>query len=438
MSLLRLALGLGILFSLSAPAVAGKCPNLAIVLDKSDSMLGDLAGNTPPQAGMKTRWQIAKGGLATVLNTYDGQLPIGLALYPTDNSCATSGFRVAPAYNTKNAINTVLVADPQVGAGTPTCGAVQSVAQDPAMKDATRGQYILLVTDGDPNCTNCGAASPIAGTVAAIAAAAAQSPPIKTFVIGFGGNLPSGLKTNLDMMARAGGMPNPDPTYDYYPAESEAALLGALDSILKTITSGDAGATTQCDDTCYGNPCQGVGQVCVAGNCKTNPCAGVTCPSGQYCHTDGAKSTCQPVCPATCAAGSRCILGSCQPDACGQFCGASRSCNQGNGVCMSDSTCAGVRCKVTQGCLAGKCVDDPCTFVSCPNGTTCVPFEGSCLIPPNGTDPNACPKGEDCSLKSGCQCEVGDTRSQTSAPVAAGLLFAGLALARRRRRELRA
>ena len=87
------------------------------------------------------------------------------------------------------------------------------------------------------------------------------------------------LKANLDRMAQAGGEPNPDAAYDYYPADSQQALLTQLQRIITTITGGgDVGSTTLCDDTCYSLGCPNPGEVCAGATCKPNPAAASPAP----------------------------------------------------------------------------------------------------------------------------------------------------------------
>ena len=115
--------------------------------------------------------------------------------------------------------------------GTPTCTAVNALRADASFQEASRAQYILLITDGEPFCSDkCGASDHIIGAVNSIKAAFQQTPSVHTFVVGFGGNLSATFKDNLNQMAVAGGEVNPDRTlgYDYYAADSEQALLSQI------------------------------------------------------------------------------------------------------------------------------------------------------------------------------------------------------------------
>lgn len=417
----------------SQAAWAKKCPNLAILLDRSGSMLWRLQDNQFPQAGEKSRWDIATSALNAVLGQYDGYLPMGFAAFPVQSQCGTGGFIVQPAYSTRTQISGQLstLKPPDTMLGTPTCESVNSLRAEASFKDASRAQYILLITDGEPFCmTTCGASDFVSGAVNAITSAYNQSPSVHTFVVGFGGNLSATFKDNLNRMAVAGGEKNPDRTvgYDYYLADSEQALLSQIQKIIQSITgSGDAGNNPiLCDDTCYSNPCPKSGDICVAGNCKANPCTGVTCAMDEYCYSDGTIAECKKTCVDACNAGERCIKGQCVADSCDQSCPPRTTCNTTTRQCQSDDRCLSVLCKNTQGCFGGTCRDDVCQFITCPAGLQCVPFDGTCELPESARQAGA--------KLGGCSCDVSTTPSHRAAfvpPIMLLAIWLGLRLRRR-------
>ncbi|HNN97122.1 MAG TPA: vWA domain-containing protein, partial [Pseudomonadota bacterium] len=278
------------------PVHATPCPNLAFLVDRSNSMLNTMAG-TPPMAGELSRWQVVRGALATALAQYDDKLPIGLALFPAPGStCSTSSFVTIPTYGSQAAILATLdAADSLPGsmALTPTCGAVNALAADSALRDASRAQYIVLITDGKPLCQSsagctCDACSSLGAVNAAVESlrqARSQSPSIHTFVVGLGGSLDATEKQILNDMAAEGGEANPDPSVDYYPADTAAALSSQLAVILRTVagTGVSGGGSLACDDSCYSAGCP-MGNACVQAVCRSNPCSSLRCDSGQYCY----------------------------------------------------------------------------------------------------------------------------------------------------------
>src|SRR5438045_6841651 len=87
---------------------------------------------------------------------------------------------------------------------TNTGEASKTAANDPAMAADGSGRpasYIILITDGEPNCPDPSSAMEPDYTVAQVQAAATAG--VKTFVIGFG-QLPSSAQKAMNEMADAG------------------------------------------------------------------------------------------------------------------------------------------------------------------------------------------------------------------------------------------
>ncbi len=106
-------------------------------------------------------------------------------------------------------------------------------------------------------------------------------------------------------------------------------------------------------------------QSCVNGTCTTNPCAGVTCSTDQYCELGSCYQSCAGV---TCGAGMRCTLGTCEVDPCGNPCPAGQVCHDADGVCAADG-CAFNHCPQGQVCNPAddSCITDPCLGTACPS-----------------------------------------------------------------------
>ena len=412
------ACGLALLSALPA-ARAGKCPNLAILLDQSASMGQDPMGVQQPQGSPSAKWAIATAALTRLNNRFDGLLPIGYSNFPSmNNACMTQGLRIPVGYGNRVAINNAMIDFPFSGGSTPICDAIKKLAAEPLLKDPSRGQFILLVTDGAPAAACCGA-DPVQATVDAITAAAQQSPPIYTFVVGFG-QLALAEQQALTRMALAGGFPDNSSVLKYYKAETTADLDAALGRILMQINGGDAGPLITCEDGCYGTACPS-GQICQQNACKPNPCAGKTCPADQSCQSDG---SCAAACVVSCPMGSVCQRGRCVADACSGSCGAGELCDSSTSQCKPDPKCQGIVCHTSQGCFGGVCVDNPCVYLTCPSGYTCRDFNGSCQLPA-GTEP---PKSGGCDFA-----RTPHKTSGAAALSATALLL--IALSRRRRRS---
>ena len=429
-SLIYSSCTVAVLASLAAsPVQAAKCPNVHIVLDRSGSMAGTL--------GSGTRWTVAKDAVNAVLTKYGQLFPIGMSIFPDLAGNCVSQLVTEPDYKKTAAIQSAMNAAGPNG-GTPSGQAMHDVRALPSLHDSSRGQYVILITDGGPSCSTL---DTCAGTVNEITSALKQSPVITTFVVGFGGGLASSEAMCLTQMASAGGKPAPT-TDKYYKADNAADLNKALDDIITVVMGGgDVGMDGLCDDSCYSNPCP-TGQVCAVGKCAPNPCDGVSCPQGTYCYTDGTSTgLCTKACTKACPSGTRCSMGNCIADPCGHACRAGTVCDAGSKTCINDPLCGNMapteQCKFPSSCRAGKCVDDPCRYITCPANTRCVTWEGTCDA--NSTsvgDPDMGSEEDDTGAtvrRSGCSTIPGGAGAASFG--VASLYFAALLAARRRRRS---
>lgn len=417
-----------VLVHLAGPAQGAKCPNLLLVLDKSGSMTDSPAGGSPPPGGSK--WDLAKLAIKQILERYDGQLPIGLSLFAPDGSCGAGRIEIAPDYETKAKILQKIDAT-DADSATPTSETIENLRMQPVLRDPTRAQYMILLTDGEPTC----ALNEPQATVTALQAACKQTPSISTFVVGFG-SLPGSAADAMDRMAEAGCKPVMGMAHKYYEADSLASLTAALDQIFQVIVGE---GMMSCDDTCYTNGCPNPGDRCIRAKCQPNPCTGISCGPGLYCYTDGESAgRCVAACKARCPAGQRCEMGRCIPDPCPAPCRAGYVCNAESKRCEADPLCPadpprGQRCTPPSECQFGKCVDQPCLFITCPKNTQCVPWNGSCefIGAPAAPDMGTGPADDDPGGK-GRGCSASGLASSSSAG-AVLLMLCALLLRRRRR-----
>lgn len=224
---------------MASPAQALKCPNVHILMDRSGSMSSTMTTST---GGSSTRWDVAKTQLKGLVNVYDGLSPVGLSIFPPVLGMCNAETPVRPAFYTKTAISAALDMFGPSGS-TPTANAVMNVAALSELRDPSRRQYVLLLTDGAPGCS---AMDTLAGTVSELQKAYAQSPSISTFVVGIG-NLSTSEKAALTQLADAGGRPAPT-TDKYYPATNEVELTNSLNTIALMINSENAGCTDALPD----------------------------------------------------------------------------------------------------------------------------------------------------------------------------------------------
>jgi hypothetical protein len=239
-------------------------PNVMLLIDVSGSMnlpinpsdsqcpasCGTTTANLCP-AACATRIGQLRSAISTWLSTRGSSLRLGLTTYPAGTMCqvptgpsvslpaptTTDEGTTATLQANASAINTTLQAIAPVG-GTPTGDSLRTLAAVSGLTSAdSRADYVVLITDGLPNCNgsnanglcSCGASCTSAQTAAcncttsscanslcsigcldgdgAVAAVTQlRNAGIKTAVIGFGADASSATaSTVLDNMARAGG-----------------------------------------------------------------------------------------------------------------------------------------------------------------------------------------------------------------------------------------
>ncbi len=189
--------------------------NMYIAFDKSGSM------NDPIVTNGMSKWNIATTAIKQVTAQYDAQIQFGLGLFPaggtTQLRCVPATTSVTIGDRKATQIATALDAN-MPGGSTPIGGVLTSAGLVPELSDATRANYVMLVTDGTETCNGNG--------VQAAANNLAQK-GIKTFVIGFGGEVDA---TNLADIATAGGTPRAG-SPKYYQADDAPGLLAAFNLI---------------------------------------------------------------------------------------------------------------------------------------------------------------------------------------------------------------
>jgi len=222
-----------------------------LVIDRSGSM----SERTP--SGV-TRWQAVTTALSRVLPAVERELLVGLTQFPGpargDTQCGdNSRIELAPRLLNANNVLATLGRTAPTG-GTPTFDALRAAqawyrANPPSGR--VRGRYLLLATDGGPNCNaslvgaTCTCTNPRTGcnlprgelacldddrTVNLLRELSGAG--VATFVIGTPGDDPGSLPQTLDRMAIAGGRPRPGAGASrFYRAEDVDEFATAFRSI---------------------------------------------------------------------------------------------------------------------------------------------------------------------------------------------------------------
>lgn len=223
--------------------------NVLVVLDRSSSMYRE------PGFGMPgvDRWNPAVAAIGAVTDSLDDRVQFGLMLFADPGApagmtlCSPGAVVVPPMLASAASIRSALTGDPNELTGSWTPTAVSLDAARVALSGLEGRQYVLLVTDGAPNCNGaldgstcrCGsdtmscASNPrlcidADRTVAAVRAL--REAGIGTFVVGYD---TSSWADVLDRMAAEGGTGSTA----HIPVGDEASLRSALGAIAGSVVS---------------------------------------------------------------------------------------------------------------------------------------------------------------------------------------------------------
>ncbi|MFO0568420.1 MAG: vWA domain-containing protein [Polyangiaceae bacterium] len=213
-------------------------PNVMILLDRSGSMTGDAGGDS--------RWNVAKKAISTVTTQYDDKLRFGLATYSscTSGGCSAGSVVVPIADKNAAAVNAFLgntidqgssngqgtsggkvqylcdSGDPETSTGK----SLSALTGEASLKDATRSNVVILLTDGAESSQCVGSCNGPCGAGQLLA----QTPSVKTYVIGLGVGAQA-----IDAIAAAGG------TAKSLPSNNQAELDAAFSKVADAVASCD-------------------------------------------------------------------------------------------------------------------------------------------------------------------------------------------------------
>ncbi len=394
--------------SVAAAAPCTDLPVLFIVQDKSGSMAKAPDGTTAT-ATNASKWSIAQQVVPSLATSFSNRFRFGAAMFPRDTTtfnCST-GTIVTPIAGTTTGITSAYAAAIP-GGGTPTAASLQAVRSHLLGQALTTPAYVLLITDGLPNCNTaldanaCSPTTPGCGPTPAASTCALGSKDcldsnatitaaqqlfaagIKVFVVGFDTTLTAGNnKAVLDAIANAGG------TGSAYVASNQAQLASTLNTIA-------VNTTTCCHDVCAAGAavCNGAGQ---RQTCQMDASLGCTtwttqqCAAGSTC-TSGSCNACSNACT---SGATRCANGNaeqCVPNAQGctswqpaQTCSygevcSNGSCNTCQACTMGASRCTATGVETCEWSVLSGCTQ--WTARACTAGSTCQ--NGSCATC-NGT-----------------------------------------------------
>jgi hypothetical protein len=202
---------------------------ILIVLDRSGSM-GEIVAGVPGN-----KWMNVTGALNETVTATNTSVLWGLKFFPNPTNCVVpDGVEVPIA-----AMNSMPVATAIAGTlpngSTPTALAVTKAVAYLKGLGTNTPKYIVLATDGLPNCKVGGGQGTMDPDGAVMALQAAAADGFHTFVVGIA-TVMTQADTTLSAMAVAGMEPRAgDPKY--YPVASRADLVGALGLITGQVTN---------------------------------------------------------------------------------------------------------------------------------------------------------------------------------------------------------
>jgi hypothetical protein len=206
-------------------------PNLMLIVDTSGSM------NDPTASGSgRTKLQDTKDALDHLLDSGAGHIRFCWLHFPKDptgdNHCGD-----APVVEVECGADKVeqirqIVSGLQALGGTPTGAALRAAYDYQVLHDETRGNFVVLLTDGLPTCPNGGGdiENTADNKLATDAISDLHAAGIDSFIIGLGEDLNASNPDLLNQMAEQGGRARSQGV-KYYQANSMNELQLVLQEI---------------------------------------------------------------------------------------------------------------------------------------------------------------------------------------------------------------
>ncbi len=221
-------------------------PDVLIVQDKSGSMNEDDSGRMNGAANSK--WTQMAAALKQVVMANDQQINWGLKFFADAMPCDAMGPPVVNIGPGNYGPISTAIDGTTPGGNTPTRDALATGAAYLAGVKDSNNKYILLATDGLPNCpVGCAGMSHPMGMctltdnpsedqqATQAITDALNNQGIKTFVIGVGDVATA--QNTLNNFAMAGGLPQKGAATSYYAATDPTALANALKALIGAVFS---------------------------------------------------------------------------------------------------------------------------------------------------------------------------------------------------------
>jgi len=210
---------------------ASPVSNLLLVVDKSGSMNDPTAGSDPD----RTKMDDLRDAVHFLLDEFSGKIRFGWMAYPYQDDCDPGVVSVEVGDESAEAIGRLVDSSIAWG-GTPTGESLGNARSYQGLHDATRSNFVLLVTDGMPTCPEGeGRYENDADNALALQAVVdLHADGIDSFVVGLGEDINSSNPGLLSDMAEAGGHPRAG-SVKYHQANSLADLKDAFSEIARAV-----------------------------------------------------------------------------------------------------------------------------------------------------------------------------------------------------------
>jgi hypothetical protein len=218
-------------------SIATLPPDILIVQDKSGSMADDPSGNKCSTTGC-SKWSQVTTAMENVVMATQANVNWGLKFFANNSSCGiNAGAAVPIAANNYSAIQ-MSFSKTSTGGSTPTETALDSATAYMQTLTDSNPKFLLLATDGLPNCqpgNSSTSADDSPGAEAAVTRAAMAGFP--TFVVGIATASDAMATMTLNTMAVNGGYAQTGAATSYYSITDTASLETALNKIVGIVAS---------------------------------------------------------------------------------------------------------------------------------------------------------------------------------------------------------
>jgi hypothetical protein len=195
---------------------------------------------TSPGCGANSKWALMTAAINQVVSQTETEVNWGLKLFAdAGGACGVSlNVAVPVAPMNASAIATALAGRTDAfgnvtnGSSTPTRAAENAAVTYLSTLTDPNPKFILLATDGQPNCPASGSMANDDSAAAIAAVAAAKTAGFPTFVVGISAG--GAAEQVMNQMAVEGGYPQTNQATQYYPVSSTAEFATVLRSLVAT------------------------------------------------------------------------------------------------------------------------------------------------------------------------------------------------------------